>query len=133
MLDGLVREVILVTAETNDDLKELAEETGARIVVARGRADKVLDAARRKARGDWALRLAPGTILPLGWSAAVRIHLQRAPQRRAAFRLEGCGGFRGSVYTRLFGTPLTQQAVIEPLAPPVERKIELLPSAATQV
>lgn len=133
VFDGLVREVILVSPYRTQTVVDIAEETGARLVKAQGTQAHMLSAGQRIALGDWCLLLTAGTVLQQGWTGAVREHLQHRPGQRAAFKLSGSGGFRASVATRLLGTPLQAQGILEPRKLTSVRPVAMMEPAAVLV
>lgn len=83
---GLVAEVILADGNSGDDIADVADETGARLVAApRGRGAQ-LAAGVGAAKGDWLLILHGDTVLSQGWEAVAQAHLS-TPQTAGYFRL----------------------------------------------
>ncbi len=80
-VSGLVREVILADAGSQDATVEIAADAGARIVQG-----GVAEAAA-VARGDWLLVLPPTCRLEPGWEAAAADHIDRRRGEAACFRL----------------------------------------------
>jgi len=91
LVDGLVREVILVDGGSTDTTLEIAEEAGVRIVRAeRGRGVQ-LRAGAEAAKSDWLLFLHADTVLEARWIEEVHVFIERIergqrPETAAAFR-----------------------------------------------
>lgn len=73
-VDGLVKEVVLV-ADGEPGVEALAEDSGARLVRAKGEAKDRLAAGAATARGDWILTLRAGPVLREGWREPVERRL----------------------------------------------------------
>jgi rSAM/selenodomain-associated transferase 2 len=87
VLDGLVRECVVVDGGSTDGTLAVAEGAGCRIVHAgRGRGVQ-LRAGCAAAHGDWLLALHADTRLEGAWIGAVRRHLAHRPDRAGYFRL----------------------------------------------
>ncbi len=84
---GLIREVIISDAGSNDGIKELADNLGASFVSGPGGRGGQLRRGAEQAGGDWLLFLHADTELCPGWSDEVRQHLMHHPGLAAAFRL----------------------------------------------
>ncbi len=67
---GVVREVILADAGSEDATLEIAEDAGCRVV------QGGLDAAKAAARSDWLLILDPGARLRPDWEERGRAHVE---------------------------------------------------------
>jgi glycosyltransferase involved in cell wall biosynthesis len=92
-VQGLVREVILVDGGSRDETAEVAEETGARFVVAPpGRASQ-LSRGAAEARSSWLLFLDPGTVLDPGWAGEAASFIEAA-EMRGGTALERAAVFR---------------------------------------
>lgn len=86
--DGLVREVIVSAAASNDPaMKDIAEEAGAIWLEGRPGRGTQLRAGAKIARGDWLLFLHADTWLSVDWTKAARAHLRDAPAKAGAFKL----------------------------------------------
>lgn len=70
-VDGLVKDVVIADAGSEDATSELCEESGATLV--RGS----IAAAAARGRGNWLMILAPETRLPSGWRESVAEHVVR--------------------------------------------------------
>lgn len=87
VLDGVIREVILVDGGSDDDIAAVAEAVGARLILApRGRGGQMA-AGAAAARGEWLMFLHADTVLGPGWARAVTAHIGRGPGRAGYFRL----------------------------------------------
>jgi rSAM/selenodomain-associated transferase 2 len=87
LMAGLIHELIIADGGSDDAVAELADALGARLVTApRGRGQQ-LAAEAQAAHGDWFLFLHADTVLPPGWAAAVRAHMDDGPQRAGYFAL----------------------------------------------
>ncbi|MGB0498802.1 MAG: glycosyltransferase [Rubricella sp.] len=133
LMDGLLREVILVDHPVSDALRAIAEETGAQVVSApAGTGHALRSAGLRVARGDWTMILHPLAILPPGWPAALRLHFKHTPANAAAFRLPGVRAFSAHAGARLLGRPAAEQPVVLPRAlreaKSLRKRLALLPA-----
>lgn len=120
VVDGLVREVIVVDGGSSDRTLRVAEQSGATIVRgARGRGAQIDNGARR-AKGPWLLILHADTVLDPGWLRDAHVFTEKVDSGRrrtsaAAFRfaldddgiaprtLEVLVGFRAGVLKRPYG------------------------------
>lgn len=85
-LDG-ADDILVVDGGSTDDTVAIAEQAGARVVVApRGRGTQ-LHAAGAIAQGDWLLFLHADTQLGAGWRDAVEAHIANSPDRAGYFGL----------------------------------------------
>lgn len=87
LMQGLIREVILADGGSDDDIAEIADATGARLVTAKTGRGTQLAAGARAARGEWLLFLHADTVLAPGWAEAVYRHIAGRPDRAAYCRL----------------------------------------------
>lgn len=85
---GLIREVLVIDGGSTDQTCEIAERTGADIIVADqpGRAHQLRLGAQH-ARGKWLLFLHADTALSRDWAERSLAHLRRGPSHAAAFSL----------------------------------------------
>lgn len=122
-LDGLVREVIIADGGSGDEIAEIAEAVGARLVTAsRGRGQQ-LGAGAAEARGAWLLFVHADTVLAPGWTAAVRRHIEMRPDRAgyAALGLDSQATMArvtegwANLRARLLGLPYGDQALLIPV------------------
>lgn len=87
LFEGLIREVIFADGGSTDATREIAEATGAVFVDAEKGRGPQLRAGCAEAKGAWLLILHADTLLPDGWTEAVRRHMAAAPDRAGYFRL----------------------------------------------
>jgi len=106
-VDGLVREVVITDAGSEDATLAIAEDCGARIVATPGNAGIRLAAGCADPRGDWLLVLEPDAVLPEGWRTAVETHLAGGPDRAAALPV-----YPGQGWARLLGLERLQGLLI---------------------
>lgn len=122
LLEGLLREVILVDGGSDDPIEEVAEAVGARLLrTGRGRGVQLAEGAEA-AQGDWLLFLHADTVLGPGWVGAVQRHIVEAPEKAGWFRLrfddEGAAprlvaGW-ANLRSGLFGLPYGDQGLLVP-------------------
>ena len=86
-VDGLVAEVILADGGSTDDIADLADGVGARLLAAAPGRGPQLRAGAAAARAPWLFFLHADTVLPPGWPGAIRAHIERAPDRAGYARL----------------------------------------------
>lgn len=117
---GLIRELVVSDGGSSDEVAEIVEEIGGRLIVgAPGRGGQLRRGAEA-AKGDWLLFLHADTRLPEGWVEAVERHLRQSPDKAAAFRLSyDSGGVGAAVVawwanlrTRWFALPYGDQALL---------------------
>lgn len=85
--EGLVQELILSDGGSEDDIAEVAEAVGARLVTgAPGRGGQLVRGIAA-ARGAWLLVLHADSVPAPGWAAAVRAHLADHPEQAGYFDL----------------------------------------------
>ena len=120
LTDGLVAELIISDGGSADQIAEVANELGARLVTgAKGRGAQLARGVAQ-AGSPWLLLLHADTHLSDGWSQAVRDHMESAPDKAGYFRL----GFRtkgiwpaiiaggANFRARFFGLPYGDQALL---------------------
>jgi len=119
---GLVREVIVSDGGSTDATRAIAEAAGAVIVTGPPSRGGQLRRGAAAAQGDWLLFLHADTVLPAGWSGAVRARMGAGGP--AAFRL----GFDAAglaprlvagwanLRTRALNLPYGDQALLIPRA-----------------
>jgi hypothetical protein len=95
---GLVREVLVTDAGSQDQTAAAADHAGCTVLHEPGPLGRQLKAAAKAARGPWLLFLRPGAILEPSWTAEVRVLVEQAPGKisAAVFRraASGQGGWR---------------------------------------
>ncbi|MFZ5965058.1 TIGR04283 family arsenosugar biosynthesis glycosyltransferase [Thalassococcus sp. BH17M4-6] len=115
---GLVREVIVTDGGSQDDTRQIADDTGAVWVVGAASRGGQLRRGAAQARGDWLLVLHADTVLQSGWS----VHAARAVERpgayyfRLQFRADGAAprlveGW-ANLRSRLLGLPYGDQGLL---------------------
>ncbi len=87
VIEGLVREVVVADAGSEDAIAEVAEAVGAHLVRAERGRGRQLAAGAMAAEAPWLLFLHADTALSPGWAAAVRAHIADRPERAGYFRL----------------------------------------------
>ncbi len=120
---GLIRDVVVVDAGSEDQSAALALDMGCRVIQVgldgRGRGQQ-LAAGAKAAKGDWLLFL-HGDSVPLeGWIAACKAHIATAPQHAAYFQLSFDDqkpsalriAFWANWRARLFGLPYGDQGLL---------------------
>jgi rSAM/selenodomain-associated transferase 2 len=90
-VDGLVREVIVVDAGSQDRTQEIVDQAGARLLKQSGGRGRQLAAGAARARFPWLLFLHADTILEPGWERETSRFMERIdagdhPPSAAAFR-----------------------------------------------
>ncbi|WP_294220860.1 TIGR04283 family arsenosugar biosynthesis glycosyltransferase [uncultured Shimia sp.] len=116
---GLLRELIVADAGSQDATLKIAEEAGAEVVVCAPSRGGQLRSGAVKAQGEWLLFVHADTVLPEGWSATVESHL--AQNNRAGYfglsfdkgNLAGrlAAGW-ANLRSRFFGLPYGDQALL---------------------
>lgn len=124
--DGIVREVIIVDAGSEDGTVMVADAAGCRIVRGTGVLGEDLAAGAAVARSEWLLFLSPNVMLEPGWQREVQEFMDRTAmagagtQRAAAFRhARASFGFRarlaefGAILrSRLFAAPYAEEGLL---------------------
>ncbi len=93
VVNGCVRDVIIVDGGSTDRTLEIAEASGATIVrTGKGRGSQ-LKAGAEEAKGEWLLFLHADTVLEAGWEDEVATFIERVdtgqrPETAAAFKFE---------------------------------------------
>jgi hypothetical protein len=103
-VDGLVKEVILAAGDRpggEPGAEALAEDSGARLVMAAGDFGARLAAGAAVARGDWILTLRSAPVLREGWREPVEKHLAGGAGAPAV--LAAPGGMLSRLSPRLHG------------------------------
>ncbi len=91
MIDGLVREVIMVDGGSTDRTLAIADQAGTRLVSSGPGRGRQLRAGAEAARFPWLLFLHADTVLEPGWEREVsafveRVEIGQRPQVAASFR-----------------------------------------------
>jgi rSAM/selenodomain-associated transferase 2 len=82
VVDGLVREAIVVDGGSSDETCLIADAAGAELIIAqRGRGTQ-LDAGAAAARGDWLLFLHADTVLEPSWAEETKNFIERVESGR---------------------------------------------------
>lgn len=122
---GIVREVIVADAGSDDDTRAMADATGAHVVRSDNARPAQFAAGARIAKSDWLLFLNPEIALEHGWDAEAESFMTQSSFERplaAAFRLAiddfGAGSRRKETLAALrcvlFGLPSGEQALLIP-------------------
>ncbi len=119
---GLIREMVIADAGSDDGTRDIAEELGARLVTAEPSRGGQLRAGVAASQGAHILALHADTQLGPGWSDVVARHL--ASGKAGYFRLafdDGSGAARrvagwANLRSRLFGLPYGDQGLCLPRA-----------------
>jgi len=85
--EGVIREVVISDGGSSDDIAEIAEELGARLVTGPPGRGRQLAAGAEAARGEWLLFVHADTVLPSDWGAAVLAHIANRPGKAGYFAL----------------------------------------------
>lgn len=91
MVDGLVREVIVVDGGSTDRTLAIADQAGTRVVTSQPGRGRQLRAGAEAARFPWLLFLHADTVLEPGWEREVsafveRVEVGQRPEAAASFR-----------------------------------------------
>jgi len=120
---GIVREVIVADAGSEDDTRAIADATGAHFVTSDATRSAQLAAGARIAKSDWLLFLNPELALEQGWDTEAESFMNQSTFERplaASFRLgfdEYGGGSRrketlAALRCVLFGLPSGEHALL---------------------
>lgn len=93
VVNGCVREVIIVDGGSDDRTLEIAEASGARILHASKGRGVQLKTGAEQAKSEWLLFLHADTVLEAGWEDEVATFMERVdtgqrPETAAAFKFE---------------------------------------------
>lgn len=88
VVEGLIKEVVVVDGGSDDATLEIADSTGCTII--HGDAERGLQLWQgcRAARGDWLLILHPDSQLGDGWMDQVQAHIRNYPLQAGYFHLK---------------------------------------------
>ena len=118
--DGLIGDVVLADGGSQDEIAAVADDAGAVLIeAARGRGSQ-LSAGAKASRGEWLLFLHADTILTGDWIGAIRLHMERHPQKAGYFRLRfdsetmsaRCVGGWANWRSALFAWPYGDQGLL---------------------
>ncbi len=87
VVEGLIKEVVIVDGGSEDATLEIAESTGCRIVRTDHERGLQLWQGCREARGDWLLILHSDSQLGDNWMDEVQAHMRAAPLQAGYFHL----------------------------------------------
>ncbi len=87
VVEGLIKEVIVVDTGSTDSTLEIAESTGCRIIHADAARGLQLWQGCREANGDWLLILHPDSELSPHWLGAVRQHMKLHDKQAGYFHI----------------------------------------------
>ena len=88
VIEGLIKEVIVVDGGSSDSTLEIADSTGCEIIRTDQARGLQLWQGCKAARGDWLMILHSDSQLGEGWVDAVRWHMKNFPLRAAYFELK---------------------------------------------
>lgn len=116
---GLVREVIFADGGSSDDIAQIAEETGARLVKSNAGRGVQLAAGAQAAKGDWLFFVHSDTVLSHAWPAILRDHVsQSGKPAYGRLRFDAMGfaprlvASWANLRSRLFGLPYGDQTLL---------------------
>lgn len=117
---GLIRDLVISDAGSDDATLAIAEEVGAVVVESAPSRGGQIGRGAAAAKGDWLLILHADTVLAPGWAEAVRTHIAQAPGKAGWFRLrfdaQGAGpalvaGW-ANLRARVLGLPFGDQGLL---------------------
>lgn len=88
VVEGLIREVIIIDGGSTDSTLEIAEATGCKIIHSEASRGLQLYHGCAEARGDWLLVLHADSVLGEGWIEGLRLHMRDTPLRAGYFCLK---------------------------------------------
>lgn len=87
VVEGLIKEVVVVDGGSEDATLEIADSTGCRVVHADAARGLQLWQGCREARGEWLMILHPDSQLGEGWMDQVQVHIRSFPAQAGYFHL----------------------------------------------
>ncbi len=87
VVEGVIKEVIIVDGGSEDSTLEIADSTGCQIVTADADRGLQLWQGCRAAKGDWLLIMHSNSQLGEGWMDSVQAHIKHFPLRAGYFHL----------------------------------------------
>jgi len=117
---GIIAELIFADGGSDDDIAEIAELSGARLIQApKGRGSQLGNAAK-SAKADWLLFLHSDTVLAQNWPQTILSHIANHPDKAAYFRLKfDTNGFGAKMVaswanwrSRAFSLPFGDQGLL---------------------
>lgn len=87
VVEGVIKEVIIVDGGSTDSTLEIAESTGCRIVDGDAARGLQLWQGCRAAKGDWLMVIHPDSQLGEGWIDEVQNHIRSYPTQAGYFHL----------------------------------------------
>ncbi|MBY8977569.1 TIGR04283 family arsenosugar biosynthesis glycosyltransferase [Rhodobacteraceae bacterium NNCM2] len=122
VIDGLIREVVIVDGGSTDDVADVAEIVGATFLTAAPGRGVQLAKGAEAATGDWLLFLHADTVLGHDWCLAVRRHIEETPDHAGFFGLRfDAPGFMAwmtagwaNLRSHLFALPYGDQGLLVP-------------------
>ncbi len=85
---GMIAEVIIADGGSDDDIAEIAELSGAQLILALpGRGSQLANAAK-SAKADWLIFLHSDTVLARNWPQTCAAHMASHPDKAAYFKLK---------------------------------------------
>jgi glycosyltransferase involved in cell wall biosynthesis len=87
VVEGLIKDVIVVDTGSDDATLEIADATGCRIISVEAERGLQLWAGCKAATGDWLLILHADSVVGEGWMDGLRNHMKHRPLRAGYFQL----------------------------------------------
>jgi rSAM/selenodomain-associated transferase 2 len=117
---GVIRELVISDGGSEDSTREIAQATGAEVVVGAPSRGGQLQRGAQLAQGQWLLFLHADTGLDPGWSVAVQRHIAETPGEAGWFglRFDAAGPAAqivagwANLRARLFGLPFGDQGLL---------------------
>ena len=122
LFEGLINEVIFADGGSTDQIAEVAEAVGARLIHAPPGRGQQLAAAAQEAKGAWLLVIHADSVVGEGWIEAVRDHMRAYPDKAGYFRLRFDSDHRmagivagwANLRSKLLGLPYGDQGLLIP-------------------